>query len=135
MQFLNPQYFWLALLAIVPLVLYFFRRKSKTVQVSTLVFFKSLAREHQESAWLRHLKKLFSLLLTLLILLGAVHALVRVVMAPRADEIKSVVILLDRSASMGATDDSGKTRLEAAKQDYTLASTSGIRIEIPMTRQ
>lgn len=117
MQLIHPAYFYLGLLAIIPIALYFFRRRSRRVTVSTLVFFKTLAREHQESAWLRRLKKLLSLLLTLLILAAVILALVRVVFSPRVDDIRSVVILLDRSASMGAVDAAGQTRLERAKQE------------------
>ncbi len=116
MQFLYPQLWWLALLALIPIVLYLFRRRSKTVDVSSLVFFKSLAREHQESEWLRRLKRLISLLLTLFLLLAAVSALARVVFSPVSDATRNVVILLDRSASMAATDNAGKTRLQAAKE-------------------
>jgi len=101
MQLINPAFLWLSLLAIIPIALYLFRRKSKVVDVSTLVFFKTLAREHQESAWLRRLKKLVSLLLTLIVLAGAIFGLARVIFSPAsADDFRSVVILLDRSASM-----------------------------------
>lgn len=117
MQLIHPVFFYLGLLAIIPVVLYFFRRRSRTVTVSTLVFFKTLAREHQESAWLRRLKKLISLLLTLLMLAAVILALVRIVFSPRVDDIRSVVILLDRSASMATIDEDGKTRMEAAKQE------------------
>ncbi len=117
MQLIHPAFFYLGLLAIIPIVLYFFRRRSKTVAVSTLVFFKTLAREHQESAWLRRMKKLLSLLLTLLMLAAVILALVRVVFSPRVDDIRSVVILLDRSASMATLDENGKTRMEVAKQE------------------
>ncbi|MFV1994015.1 MAG: BatA and WFA domain-containing protein [Verrucomicrobiales bacterium] len=115
MQFLSPGYLYLALLGVIPVLLYFFRRRSRTFQVSTLVFFKSLAREHQESAWLRRLKKLLSLLLALAILLGAVAALGRLIMAPRSEGLRSVVLVLDRSASMGALDEDGRTRLDTAR--------------------
>lgn len=117
MQFLSPGFLWLSLLAVVPIALYLFRRKSKVVSVSTLVFFKSLAREHQESAWLRRLKKILSLILTLAMLLGVVLALSRLIMAPLSEKsYRTVVVLLDRSASMAATDAEGRTRLEEARQ-------------------
>ncbi|MCB1229099.1 MAG: BatA and WFA domain-containing protein [Verrucomicrobiae bacterium] len=117
MQFLNPGFLWLSLLAIIPIALYLFRRKSKRVDVSTLVFFKTLAREHQESAWLRRLKKIVSLLLTLALLLGAIFALSRLILSPVSDEgYRTVVVLLDRSASMAAVDDSGISRLDRAKE-------------------
>jgi hypothetical protein len=117
MQFLNPQFLWLLLLGIIPLMLYLFRRKSKTVHVSTLVFFKTLAREHQESAWLRRLKKWLSFALTILILSLAVFVLSRLIAKQDdPDQYRTVVILLDRSASMGVVDENGESRLEAGKR-------------------
>ena len=77
MHFLAPHLLHLAWLALIPLALYLFRRRAKKVPVSTLLFFRALSREHQESAWLRRLKRLLSLLLTLLVLLLGVFALAR----------------------------------------------------------
>lgn len=117
MQLLFPSFLWLSLLAVIPVVLYLFRRRSKRLNVSTLVFFKTLAREHQESAWLRRLKKLISLLLTLAVLLGAIFALARVLLSPvNREEVRTAVILLDRSASMAAVDAEGHSRMEVAKE-------------------
>lgn len=117
MQFLNPLLLWLLLLGIIPLALYLFRRKSKTVSVSTLVFFKTLAREHQESAWLRRLKRWLSFLLTFLMLALPVFVLARLIaVQDDKDQYRTVVILLDRSASMGVEDESGESRLEAGKR-------------------
>lgn len=117
MQFLNPGVLWLSLLAIIPIALYLFRRKSKVVDVSTLVFFKTLAREHQESAWLRRLKKIVSLILTLIMLLGVIFALSRLILSPLSEKsYRTIVVLLDRSASMGATDAEGRSRLEEARE-------------------
>ena len=84
--------------------------------VSTLLFFKSLAREHQESAWLRRIKKWFSLLLTLLVLLFAILALARPSSNISTDSPGAVVIVVDRSASMSAKDTQGRTRLDEAKR-------------------
>ncbi|HEX8295065.1 MAG TPA: BatA and WFA domain-containing protein [Chthoniobacteraceae bacterium] len=116
MRFLDPSQLLWALTAAVPLLLYLFRRKPRRVAVSSLLFFKSLAREHRESAWLRWLKRILSLLLTLLVIAGAVAGLARLVQSPAADSVKSVVIVLDRSASMAARDERGQTRLEAARE-------------------
>ena len=102
MRFLNHPMLWWGVLVVVPIVLYLFRHKPKTQRVSTLMFFKSLAREHQESAWMRKLKRLISLLLTLLVIAAATAALARLVQSPPADAMKSIVILVDRSASMSA---------------------------------
>lgn len=114
MWFANAGLLWLGLLAVVPLLLYFFRHRPRTQRVSTLLFFKTLAKEHQESAWMRYLKKLLSLLLTLLILSGAVAGLARLIVAPRQGDLRHVVLVIDRSASMAAEDDAGRTRLDDA---------------------
>tara|TARA_B100001093_G_scaffold159350_3_gene151810 strand:+ start:6479 stop:8332 length:1854 start_codon:yes stop_codon:yes gene_type:complete len=117
MQFLSPQFLFLIGLSVVPIALYLFRRKTRTFDVSTLVFFKTLALEHQESAWLRRLKKLISLILTLLMLILPVFVLSRLL--PNQDDsenLRSIVILLDRSASMGVKNDSGESRLDEAKR-------------------
>jgi len=117
MQFLNPGLLWLLLLGVVPVMLYLFRRRSKRVRVSTLVFFKSLAQEHQESAWLRRLKKWLSFLFTIALLALAVFVLSRlIVKQDDPDQYRTVVILLDRSASMEVRDESGETRMDAAKR-------------------
>ncbi len=118
MEFLHPASFWLLLAGIVPVVLYLVRRRSVKVRVSTLAFFKTLAREHRESSWLRRLKRWVSLLLTLLLLVLAVLALARPVgRIGAAGEERTVVVLLDRSASMGLPDGDGATRLETARRE------------------
>ncbi len=116
MQFLYPQFLWLLLLGIIPVMLYLFRRKSKKVRVSTLVFFKTLAKEHQESAWLRRLKKIVSFVLTILMLSFAVFVLSRLIAKQDdPDRYRTIVILLDRSASMGVADEGGNSLLDAGK--------------------
>lgn len=116
MRFLAPSYFHFAWLALVPLALWLFRRQAKRVPVSTLLFFKSLAREHQESAWLRRIKKWLSLLLTLLVLIFAIFALARPSSNLATDSPGAVVIIVDCSASMAAKDLQGRTRLDEARQ-------------------
>lgn len=82
MRFMNPSHLaWLALL-IVPMILYLVRHRPRRLRVSTLMFFVSLAREHQESAWLRHLKRILSLLLTASVLIFGALSLARLVVSP-----------------------------------------------------
>lgn len=116
MRFLTPSYLHLLWLALIPLVLWLFRRQARRVPVSTLLFFKSLAREHQESAWLRRIKKWLSLILTLLVLLFAILALARPSGTLSADAVSAAVVVVDCSASMAAQDVQGQTRLDAARQ-------------------
>jgi len=119
MHFLSPQFLNFAWLALIPLALYLFRKRARRVPVSTLLFFRSLSREHQESAWLRKLKKWLSLLLTLLVIIAAVLALARPASDVGTQALGAVVIVVDRSASMAAKDAQGKTRLDQAKQRLT----------------
>ena len=115
MRFLYPSLFLIwAPLVLVPVVLYLFRPRPRTVRTSTLPFFKWLAREHQESAWLRWLKHLISLLISILVILAAAAALGRLVVAPEAGALKTVVVAVDRSASMAAVDPTGTSRLQEA---------------------
>ncbi|MEM7698227.1 MAG: BatA and WFA domain-containing protein [Verrucomicrobiota bacterium] len=134
MQFLYPNLLWLLLLGLIPVVLYLFRRRSKQVEVSTLVFFKSLAQEHQESAWLRRLKKILSFLLTLIVIGLVILSLARLVeIRSGDDQLRSVVILLDRSASMAMTDQEGESRLDVAKQrirEQLVTLPEGIELEL-----
>ena len=112
MRFLAPGFLHLAWLLVIPVALYLYRRQARRVQVSTLLFFKVLAKEHQESAWLRKLKRWLSLLMTLLIFLALMLALARPIWSGLGEE-GELVVVVDRSASMAAKDASGKTRLEA----------------------
>lgn len=115
MKFLHPQLLHFLWLALIPIALWLFRRKAKRIPVSTLLFFRSLAREHQESAWLRRLKRILALLLSLLVVGFAAFALSRPYREGGGDTPKSLVILLDRSASMASVDAQGRTRLDEAK--------------------
>ncbi len=115
MNFLAPSYLHLLWIIVIPVALWLFRRKAKRVNVSTLLFFRTLAREHNESAWLRTVKKWLSLLLTLLVILFGVFALARPTKEAAGDTPGSVVCMIDCSASMAAMDGS-TSRLDEAKR-------------------
>ena len=115
MNLLAPSYLHLLWIIAIPVALWLFRRKAKRVNVSTLLFFRTLAREHNESAWLRTVKKWLSLLLTLLIIFLGVLALARPTKEAAGDTPGSVVCMIDCSASMAATDGT-TSRLDEAKR-------------------
>jgi hypothetical protein len=115
MKFLEPNnlhWLWLALL---PLLLWLFRRRPKQFSVSTLIFFRSLAREHKESAWLRQIKRWLSLLLTLGVLTLAVVALARPTTVENTGSTQGLVFLLDSSASMALVE-KDRARMDEAKE-------------------
>ncbi len=132
MWLLSPLNLLWLLIASVPIVLYLFRHRPQRRRVSSLMFFKSLAKEHQESAWLRKLKRLLSLLLTLLIIAGAVVALAGLVVTPPAEATRSVVVLLDRSASMATSTAEGVSKLDAAKREV-LTRLAGVPAGVPVS--
>lgn len=131
MRFLNPQYLPLLWLALLPVVLHLFRRQSRTVKVSTLLFFEALTREHQEKAWLRRLKRWLALLLSLLMLGAPIFALARLAASGSQTDAHSIVIALDRSASMGVKDAHGATRLEAARA-WLIGQLAGVPDSVPI---
>ncbi len=115
MHLLDPgRLAWLWLL--LPVVLLFLvRRRPRREVVSTLAFFKALARVYQEAPWLRRLKRLLALLLALATISSATYALAHLVRAPEAGEARSIVIAVDVSASMAAQDAQGRSRLQQAQ--------------------
>jgi len=132
MRFLRPEQLVWAAAVLVPLLLYLVRRRPRTVEITTLPFFKSLSRAYQESSWLRRLKRILSLLLTLLILAAAVGALARAVVSPGPGTLAGLVILVDRSGSMAAVDDNGRTRLDEAMQ-LVRRRLAGIPAAVPVS--
>lgn len=111
MRFVHPSLLIWGALAALPIILYLVRPRPRAVRVTTLPFFKSLDRAHQESSWLRRLKQWLSLLLTILVIAGAAAALARPIIAPSAEALQTIVVLVDRSASMQAQTTEGRSRL------------------------
>lgn len=119
-QFLNP---WTALIAgaiAVPLllILYFLKLRRQERVVSSTILWRKAIQDLQVNAPFQRLRRNLLLFLQLLLLLLLGLALSRPVVqhAPAAGEVS--VILIDRSASMSATD-VGKTRLDEAKRQAT----------------
>ncbi len=131
MRFLAPGFLHLAWLLVIPVALYLYRRQARQLPVSTLLFFRLLAREHQEAAWLRKLKRWLSLLLSVLMLLALMLALGRPAWSGGA-ETGAVVLVVDRSASMAARDSGGLTRLDEARQRLQ-RQLAGVPETVPVT--
>lgn len=117
MGFLEPSALvWASVLAGVA-ALYLFRRRPRKLLVSALAFYKSLSAAHQESAWMRFLKKLIALLLSVGLVACSVAWLARLTFSPGETDAKTVILLVDRSASMSArTTPAEPTRLASGMQ-------------------
>lgn len=114
MQFLTPLGFLLAALAAPIILLYMLKLRRKQAQVSSTLLWERLMRDQQANAPWQKLKRNLLLFLQLLILAALVLAFARPVLQTPAVASGSVIVLLDASASMNATDVS-PSRFEAAR--------------------
>lgn len=123
MNFLTPLYAAVAAGIAVPtlLILYFLKLKRRDVEISSTLLWKKAIQDLQANAPFQKLRRNILLLLQLLALAAAILALGQ----PQINALKTGggrhVIMIDRSASMNATDEeirgSAATRLDAAKEE------------------
>src|SRR5437764_2989465 len=114
---------WSAALAgaiVIPslLILYFLKLRRREFTVPSTLLWKRAVQDLQVNAPFQRLRKNLLLLLQLLLLLLLLLALSRPVTNYSPGAGTTTVILVDRSASMGASDPElkGKTRLDEAKR-------------------
>lgn len=116
MLLLTPNALYLGLLALPILVLYMLRLRRREVLVSSILLWEQLLRDRQANTPWQRLKRNLLLLIQLLILACLVLALSRPAITVPAVASGPIIVLLDASASMNATDIS-PSRFEAAR-DY-----------------
>ncbi|MBI5839066.1 MAG: BatA domain-containing protein [Chloroflexi bacterium] len=114
MQFLNPIALWLAALAIPIILLYMLKLRRKQVQVSSTLLWIQLLRDQQANTPWQRLRRNLLLILQLIILAALVLSLARPSIETPAIASGSVIVLMDASASMNATDVS-PSRFETAR--------------------
>ncbi|MGC1273228.1 MAG: BatA and WFA domain-containing protein [Planctomycetaceae bacterium] len=118
MSFAAPMMLWWALLAIPIVIFYVLKVRVRRVPVSTLMFWEKVYEEKAPRSLWERLRHLSSLLLQLALLALLVIALADPVFDWEAKAARQVVLVLDNSASMQATDVS-PSRLDAAKKTAT----------------
>ena len=116
MSFLTPLFLLLGLLAGPIIILYMLRLRRREVMVSSTLLWQKLLRDREANAPWQKLRRNLLLILQLLILAALVFALARPFLPSPSIISGSVVVLLDASASMQATDIE-PTRFEAAKAE------------------
>jgi hypothetical protein len=114
MSFALPIAFWLTLVALPIIGLYILKVRLRRIPVSTNMFWKQMFDEKPPRAWWQTLRHLFSLLAQLLILFLLVAALADPFMSWQTSQARRLVLIVDSSASMLATDLS-PSRFEAAR--------------------
>jgi hypothetical protein len=115
MGFLTPFSLLFAALSIPILILYMLKLRRRDVLVSSTLLWQRLLRDREANAPWQRLRRNLLLLLQLLILAFLTLALARPFVPAPAVVSGSVVVLLDASASMQATDVE-PTRFEAARR-------------------
>ncbi|MBN2503625.1 MAG: BatA and WFA domain-containing protein [Anaerolineales bacterium] len=131
MSFLAPLALILGLLAVPIIILYMLKLRRKQVQVSSTLLWHILLRDRQANTPWQRLKRNLLLFLQLAILAALVLALGRPSIPVPVIASGSVIVLLDASASMNATDVS-PTRFAAAK-DVALQLANGLGAGDKMT--
>lgn len=116
MNFASPErLIWLWVAA--PIVLfYLLKTRLRRQSVSTLMFWDQIFEQKRQRSLLQKLRHWLSLLLQLIFVGLLVSALVDPLWSGQQETSRQVVILLDNSASMSATDADGANRLEVAKE-------------------
>ena len=137
----------LGLLGLPVLALYFLRPRRKRVVVPSLLLWHAVRRREQAASPFDRFRRNLLLLLQLLLLAALALALAKPYLHTEAAHGRSVVLLLDTSASMRATDGT-PTRLDSARQaalelldglsptDEAMLVTAGssTRVEVPFGR-
>jgi Ca-activated chloride channel family protein len=116
MSFLAPLSLILAALAIPIVLLYMLRLRRRDTEVSSTYLWRQILRDKEANAPWQRLRRNLLLFLQLLILALLVLALMRPFMEIPTVTTGRIVLLLDASASMNATDVT-PSRFEAAKQE------------------
>lgn len=132
MTWLTPGLAGIAAAIAVPslLILYFLKLRRRDMEVSTTLLWKKAIQDIQANAPFQKLRKNILLLLQLLVLAGALLAIAQPRITGDAPPPDRTIIMIDRSASMSATDETidgaPATRLQRAKQ-HALALVDAMR--------
>ena len=116
MSLANPTALLWLLLAIPVVVFYVLKIRLKRVPVSTVIFWRQIFDEKKPRSLWQKLRHLVSLLVQLLLLALLVAALTEPFLASEAKNARRVILVIDNSASMNATDVE-PSRLAKAKEE------------------
>jgi hypothetical protein len=116
MRLLSASALWWLLLAAPIIFFYLFKLKRRPLIVPSVFLWQRALDELEANAPFRRLRRNLLLLLQLLALAALTLALARPLVRARALASGGTIIILDATASMGAQDEEGGSRLDRAKQ-------------------
>ncbi len=114
MNFLTPTAFALAALLPIVIAMYFLKLRREERPVSSIYLWQQLVRDYEANAPWQRLRRNLLLLLQLLFLIALILALARPFLPTHGAAGQSLILLIDTSASMAATD-VPPSRLDVAK--------------------
>jgi hypothetical protein len=116
MRFLSASALWWLGLSAIIIFFYLLKLKRQRRVVPSVFLWQRALQEIEANAPFRKLRRSLLLLLQLLILAALVFALARPLVKTRALATGSSILIIDSTASMGARDEGGNSRLQRAKQ-------------------
>lgn len=116
MRFLSAGALWWLALSAVIIFFYLLKIRRKRRVVPSVFLWQRALEELEANTPFRKLRRSLLLLLQLIILAAIVFALARPLIKTNSLASGSTIIIIDSTASMGAKDADGRTRLELAKE-------------------
>src|SRR3990172_10782914 len=130
MSFLSPLAFLLFTLSVPLLLLYFLKVRRREKSVSSLLLWDPALRDREASAFFQRLQRDPLLLLQILALLALAVALARPAVTVMGHGAKKIVVVVDTSASMKASDVSPSRFVVAQRQALGLVGLLGEGAEV-----
>ncbi|TWT52338.1 hypothetical protein KOR42_30240 [Thalassoglobus neptunius] len=113
--FFAPKYAWLFLLAIPVIIFYFLKLRRTRIAISSLALWQQVINDQRVNAPFQKFKRNMLLFLQLLLLSLLALAAMQPFWRGDSERLTYLPILIDCSASMGAVDAEGTSRLDVAK--------------------
>ena len=130
MSFLSPLALLVGALSVPLLLLYFLKVRRRQATVSSLLLWHPALRDREASTFFQRLQRDPLLILQLLVLLALALALARPAVTVMGHGAKRIVIVLDTSASMKATDVSPSRFVRAQREALALVGGLGTGAEV-----
>lgn len=118
-SFFAPSAAWLFSLLIPVIVFYFLKMRRTRLEISSLALWRQVINDQRVNAPFQRFKRNILLFLQLLLLSLVALAAMQPYFAGDAERQQYLPILIDCSASMGAVDADGKTRLDLVKKEVS----------------